>query len=512
MRNSRVVLRKLGNKRTRSVVYRDVGFSSNSVRYQSNTTKSAPISDGSNTDDVKHEELDEPSLRKLLSHSRSSNYTKVAKVLEAISRKNLRLEPQEILSLIQSPVSNQIQPHLKKAFHAIKRNSQPLTAPVTSALITYFRKHNMITEALNVHSYSNIKKVPKDADTWAAICRVYGTMNRKDLLRPIVGKFTNEANNNAEHQKVLSDPTFQESSILACGDCNDPTSLTKILEARHAKGIPHDVNVFTSLFKVGLKSNNYESAFAVFPEMKKANIKPTITFMNETMEEFRKAGKFGQMEAMFERMNIGDPFYPKHNAQSIVILLQATIDRYNLYVNDKVGSEDIINFYSDRVEHYLQLIKADKEVYSQPLIQDLYAEYLSHIHGTNSEGFFKALESHIDNIKSSGAYPSAKIITMLLKYYVNAKNDEEAFKIFDFLRNHGLHSHESYKLAEQANTDALDAELTRIVGPRHTAFEAPEVHIQKSRVMRRKGKRIRFPTGFNPKMILNPKYGANHKK
>lgn len=169
-----------------------------------------------------------PNSQIQLNFQNETDYTKIAKQL---LQNESNLESDKLLSLLQSPAADTLQTHIKRVFLKYRRNGTLIPAPVTTALLEYFYKHNMITEALNVNSYAGMKKIEKDPKGWGILCRVQASIKRKDLLSKTIGRFTTDARD-AQREQILKDPIFLQHATLATGDCNDPTSLAKLLEAR----------------------------------------------------------------------------------------------------------------------------------------------------------------------------------------------------------------------------------------------------------------------------------------
>ena len=264
------------------------------------------------------------------------------------------------------------------------------------------------------------------------------------------------------------------------------------------------------MFKIGSKSATGQNAFAVFREMKKAGLKPDVSFMNDLMQDFRKAGKFGQMDSIFGRMDGKDSEYPRHNTESLIILLQATLDKYKNYTtklresNRRPKPEDT-KYFENRVKQDMDEIRAsDKTVFFQPRIYELYAECLSLIHADDPQKHIEAMNNLASEVKANGSEASQKTTFGLLKYHVHNKNEVEAFKMFDQLKEQGTLTQEAYELIERANKEAMEKELIRTIGPLFEPFDKPLVNVTGSRVMRKKA----VASVVTGRVIPNSKYVA----
>ena len=183
------------------------------------------------------EKLDQNDLNKLLSVYKHSDHKKVSKILQAFLQKDVLLGTEDIMSLLQSPVSDNLQQHIKKIFNRYRQKLQPIPTPVTTALMDYFYKHNMKREAFNVSNYSDRRHVPKDGAGWGILCRLYAEEGKTKILRNIISKFISEGPKDDKKKEIFKTPEFLKHSTIACGDCNDSHMLTRLIAARQTLGI-----------------------------------------------------------------------------------------------------------------------------------------------------------------------------------------------------------------------------------------------------------------------------------
>lgn len=271
-----------------------------------------------------------------------------------------------------------------------------------------------------------------------------------------------------------------------------------------------DIFVYTSLFKIGLNSGTHQNAFAVFPQMRKEGIQPDVAFMNELMRAFFEIKQYGQMVSTFDKMNGTDPFFPKHNAESVVILLQGVVERFMTMIDGSVNGEvepRVEQLFAQRVQQYIDQIKADQTgIFNTPRIQELYAQCLR-LMGDQSK-----VEELMSDIKQMGAHPSPKLLLSELKRHASNFDEQEMFKAFDHLKELGLLNEEAYKLAEQVSRRSIEKELDRCVGPMALPLDRLVLKTRGSQVRRHQPIKLQQNRGHNPKFSLKKGHPPNTQK